>query len=155
MGLRGSPPTPTAVLEFRGTGKNLKYTRAGEPRPPVERPPCPKWLSEEGKLEWNRQTRNLIQMGCIAKCDGAALAIYCEAWAEYERASKRILLEGLLIDSGDGVVPHPLLSARDKAADKVLRVAQQFGFTPSARARLIATPQAKEDGKSTLYKIRE
>ena len=160
MGRRGPPPTPTPILEARGSWR--AKARDGEPRLPLSAPACPGWLSAEAKEEWRRQIAQLKQMGCIARCDRAALSIYCEAWAEFERATRQ-LEGGMLIAAGKDdseIAPHPLMAIRDRAADRVLKLAREFGFTPSSRTQLrgetrhsAMTPEVPANGEPRLYTI--
>lgn len=161
MGLRGPPPTPTSILEARGSWR--AKARQGEPRPPVEAPACPDFLDAEAKAEWSRQIEQLLAIGCITKLDRAALTLWCAAWSEYKFASEIVTRTPLVPQrnaSGE-IIPgtveaHPAARIRDRAADRLLKVAAQFGFTPAARARLRSElPEpGEEDAQPTLYKIR-
>src|SRR5262245_50932234 len=93
MAGRGPAPTPTSVLEARGSWR--AKTRAGEPRLPTERPSGPAWLSKEAQAEWRRVTRELLRMGVLAKADRAMLAEYCEAWSELVELSGLLAVKNL------------------------------------------------------------
>ena len=154
MGQRGPKPTPTVVLEARGTAG--RHDRTGEPRPPIAAPSCPTWLSVEAKAEWKRATKYLLAMGCVAECDRAMLAAYCEAWSDYfglvKEVKQTVAKQGMAAAIGAGLV-----GARDKAADRMARLAAQFGFSPSSRVRVKVDPeqQGQGDGEGPkLYKIR-
>src|SRR2546427_814379 len=125
----GPPRTPTAILAARGSWR--AKTRSDEPKPPAERPSCPKWLRIEAKAEWRRQVKALEQMGLLAKCDRALLGVYCEAWADLVELS-----DLLCVVPAEGDDARRLARYRHAAADRLLKTAQQFGFSPAARARL-------------------
>src|SRR5262245_889783 len=80
MGLRGPPPTPTAILNLRGSWRGKQ--RMGEVQFESGAPTCPAWLSKEAKAEWRRAVRLLASVGLLQKVDRALLACYCDCWAE-------------------------------------------------------------------------
>lgn len=153
MGSRGPQPTPTKILEARGSWR--AKGRQGEPQLPVEAPSCPAWLPAEGKAEWRRQVKLLVQMGVISKADRALLAAYCEAWAELvaltcaiDERLRQDLLAGYAWAVKDG-----LINAKAKAVDRLMKLADRFGFSPAARARLRAPeqPESKDSGKGRFF----
>lgn len=153
MGARGPAPTPTRILEARGSW--LAKGREGEPRPPVKAPSCPAWLPKEAKAEWRRQVKQLQAMGLVAEIDRPLLAAYCEAWAEFVGACAAVE-ERLRQDKVQGyalAVKDGLVNVKNKAVERLTRIAQQFGFSPSARARL-RTPDREErqdSGKGRFF----
>jgi P27 family predicted phage terminase small subunit len=147
----GRPPVPTAILEARGSRR--AQGRRAEPRPQVEAPACPAWLSKEAKAEWRRQVKALVAMGVVAKCDRALLAVYCEAWGEFVQAAEAIGKSGLLIKDPDGdkLRRNPLLTVRDHAAERLLKLAAQFGFSPAARTRVQAVAGGRKPDAFERY----
>lgn len=120
MGTRGPAPTPTKILEARGSWR--AKTRAGELQFPVERPECPAWLSTEARAEWDR----------VAKaCDAPALACMCEWWAEHQRA--RRALRNLAVSHKRY---YQTLVGSGIAWSNFDKIAARFGLTPVDRAKL-------------------
>jgi P27 family predicted phage terminase small subunit len=147
MGLRGPPPTPTPILQARGSRRAAD--RADEPKFSTDRPTCPSWLSKEAKAEWRRQVDQLEKAGVLASVDRALLASYCEAWAEFVHAAGVVGSEGYTFTTEKGyVVPHPMVAIKNAAAERMIRLAGQFGFSPAARARVQAPSQRREDNTS-------
>lgn len=134
MGLRGKAPTPTKILKARGS--RWAAGRDGEPTLPVEAPTCPGWLGREAKAEWRRQVKHLVTMGVIAQADRALLAVWCETWAEFVALSGKVAADG---------ADWRLRIAKNAAADRLVKAAQQFGFSPSARARLRTPDRLDKD----------
>lgn len=133
MAARGPAPTPTAVLEARGSWR--AKTRDGEMVLPVEAPNCPSWLNKEAKEEWKRVVIHLEAAGVLALADRALLTAYCEAWGEFYEAVTEC--RKVVKESGyAGAVAAGLIGVKNKAADRLLRMAQQFGLSPSARTRV-------------------
>lgn len=159
MGARGPAPTPTTILEARGSW--LPKTRAGEPRLPVERPSCPAWLSREAKAEWRRQVKELARMGVLARVDRGQLAVYCEAWGEFVEVCEQLRQTGRLLKAkkSDVVYTNPLISIRNRAVERLIRLADRFGFSPAARARVQSegqqTEEAAADGKARFFAASE
>jgi P27 family predicted phage terminase small subunit len=146
MGLRGPAPTPTKILEARGSRR--AKTRNGEPMPRVEAPSCPAWLGKEAKAEWRRASRELRRLGILAKLDRATLAIYAEAWGEFVALTAEVQR----LDY-EQAIAKGILSAKNKAAERVLRYGREFGMSPSARTRLcIEPPQAEDPDAARFFK---
>jgi P27 family predicted phage terminase small subunit len=133
--MRGPAPTPTAILEARGSPR--AKLRLGEPRLPVERPSCPAWLKGEARAEWNRQAKALESAGILARCDRALLVAYCEAWGEFLQARQELEANGYTFTTDKGYVgPSPWVAIRNRAVERLVKLADRFGFSPAARARL-------------------
>lgn len=143
----GPPPTPTEILAARGSWR--AKTRGAEPKPTAKRPSCPKWLSKEAKAEWRRQVAELDTMGMLAQADRALLVAYCDAWGEFAALVEQ--LAGKRVSKKDG---WRLTVQKAKAADRMLKIAAQFGFTPAARARLgnLGSKAPKDNGKSRFFR---
>jgi P27 family predicted phage terminase small subunit len=150
MGVRGPAPTPTALLEGRGSWRS--GLRISEPVSDVESPPCPKWIQGEAKTEWERIVPELLLRRTLSKSDLAMLAGYCQAWGEFANATRRVnaldtgnkKYKGLMID-------HPRV-VLGRAFERMCKAAQQFGLSPASKTRLNAEPQKKQsDGKSRFF----
>lgn len=139
MGRRGPPPVPTEILRLRGSWR--AGLRDGEMQLPLGEPEPPDWLSDEAAAEWARVAGPLASAGVLAQADRALLACYCEAWAEFVQARELLDRSGPLLRDGDGnPYPNPCLAIRDKACERLLRLAGHFGLSPSARARIKGAP---------------
>lgn len=93
MGRRGPPKKPTTLKIAAGNpGKRPLNPR--EPKPKTDEPPMPLWLSERAQAEWRRIVPELLAIGLLARIDQAALASYCQAYAEAEIATRTIETEG-------------------------------------------------------------
>lgn len=113
----------------------------------------------EAKKEFRRITPELLKYGLVSKIDRAALALYCQSWAElvyYEKMylrqirdaeTKRAAAEakgevyfgfdGLTVSTPNGGSQYsPYWVAKNKARDQVDKFLQSFGLSPSSRARV-------------------
>ena len=155
MGLRGPAPTPTAILKARGSWRADE--RAGEVQFEAGLGTCPSWLPKEAKAEWRRQAKQLTEAGLAQQTDRALLVAWCVAWAEFVGLTARIDAANRADDGVDYEASWARghLTARGKAIDRMLRLAAQFGFSPSARVRLRGQEQQPEgtasDGKARFF----
>ena len=106
-------------------------------------------------------------MGLLTVVDGQALAGYCQAWAEFEAATKTIQAEGRtikepIVGTVDGVVevvgnkikPHPAVAQHRRSAWAAIRAfASLFGFDPSSRSRMHVPGQAAEDELAAFHRV--
>jgi P27 family predicted phage terminase small subunit len=153
-GRSGRKPKPTAVLKLTGQYRPDRH-EGTEPQPAVGIPEPPKSLTGEALAEWDRITRLLVQVRCIAELDRSALAAYCIEWAKYIKANNRLrVINSLLTESTKGTrMPHPLLRVSDRALANMLRLCQEFGLTPAARSRLnVEAGQSSEDPLERLIR---
>jgi P27 family predicted phage terminase small subunit len=145
MSRPGPAPTPTHLKIVRGVRRDRINDK--EPKPTKKTPPCPAWLSAEGKKVWRRTSKQLTEMGLLYACDGDSLAAYCEAVVRHQKACEVINSTGILIKGRrDGVVKNPAVQVARDAEATIKAFAQEFGLTPSARTRLKTT----EETSSTL-----
>ena len=84
MGKRGPKPTPTKILQNRGSWRGKK--NPNEPRPElatVETPP-PSWLNPQAKEHWQEISEFLCVRGLLTVADRPALALLCSQKAGWE-----------------------------------------------------------------------
>lgn len=118
-------------------------------------PKAPEWLLPEAKAEWRRLAPRLADMGLLSDFDRAAFTAYCQAWGTVESLEKEAAklrkkekdpLAGIATKTAGGnLVHHPLATTIAKARAEMVKIAAEFGLTPSARARL-DTDKAKNRG---------
>lgn len=159
MGRRGPPRTPTKILALRDSTQVWKRKR--EPQPPAEKPPCPAWLDPDARKMWRTITPELARIGILARIDQNALARYCHLWVRWRAEEMRLTTEGMDITTynADGqlmsIQPSPAVARASNLADKLLKLEQQFGMTPSARASLrVEAPvtHADQDPKAKFFR---
>ena len=144
MAGKGKAPTPTKILKARGS--KLVKGRAGEPEFTEGAGDCPASLKGEAKREWGRITRELDRVGILQQTDRALLAAYCEAWGEFVQ-----YVEAGLEVGRDEAIRRGYLKAKNAAADRLRRLAEQFGFSPAARTRVRVTEDKADDTEALRY----
>ena len=135
------------MKELQGT-KRADRSLSNEISPaPITMPTPPDWLTDYAKDEWYNQTCELEALKILSTLDLSMLAMYCQQVGIFRQAQEELFKPsaGLGVDFEPGLVvttpngalqPNPLLGIANKAADIALKIASQFGFTPSARTRI-------------------
>lgn len=147
----GPAPTPTEFLRARGSWR--ADTRDGEVRFEQKEPTCPKCLKGEARREWRRIVKQLLAAGILQMPDRALLSAWCEAWADFCKCVEDLAVTGSLISTPNGVAKNPLISVKNAAVERMVKLAGQFGFSPAARSR-IKSSESKTDepaGKSRFF----
>ena len=151
MGTTGPTPKPTALKVLQGNPGKRALPK-GEPKPDAGRlPSAPRWLSDEAKREWKRLAPRLHAVGLLTEVDGLALAMLCEAFAQYMAAKTVVDSEGLLLVSEKGnSYQHPAAGLMTQARGELLKWAREFGMTPSARTRIVVDTDSAEPSLADL-----
>ena len=147
----GRKPKPTALRLVGGNaGKRAMNKR--EAKPVLAQPTPPAFLNDDAKVEWGRVCETLFKVGLMTELDRGALAACCQAygrWAQAERALAGMAGSddyALTISTSNGnAIQNPLVGIANKAAADYVKYAIEFGMTPSARARVTASPNDKQE----------
>jgi len=138
------------LLKLRGSWRG--DVNSGEPVASSDVPECPVWLDEYAREEWGRVVASLSGMGILSADDRALIVAYCEAWSDFRLASE-VLRGGFMAEGKNGPVKHPMVGVKAEASGRLLRLAQQFGLSPSARSRISMGEKDKDDGgKGRFFK---
>ena len=140
MGRRGPVATPTEILKRRGSREVAKRDR--EPKPEPGAPRCPSWLDKESKTAWKNIVSQLVALGVVTKIDGNALARYCRMFVRWKQCDAFIKKYGESYATGyrDGkptsFQQFPEVGILNQLEAKLIKIEQEFGLTPAARARI-------------------
>lgn len=158
MGKRGSRPTPTRILELRGSKLVNKDRRKREVQGPDGLPGKPKWLDDMGQKAWDFLVPLLQQMGVVTRIEANALSRYCHLWSRWREAESFIVKHGLMYPLKDEAgqlkcfQPWPQVSIANKLTQQLTRLEQEFGMTPSARSRLMLATPVKQHAENSIMK---
>ena len=134
--MRGRKPLPSNVVRLRGNPGKRRLNDA-EPRPVAKAPACPACLGEEARKEWKRLAKELAELGLLAGLDRGPLAAYCQAHALWVEAVSSIERYGTMIKSPNGFpIQSPYVAVANRQVDIMVRIAAEFGMTPSSRTRI-------------------
>lgn len=135
----GRPPKPKHLHVVQGTYRADRHD-TGAPEPETKEPEIPTWLSAKARTHWRKIAPHLLRMGVLTEGDGTALAMLCDAIADYVQISQTLKKSGLTYEAetrdGMRIMKHPLVTEKDAAWKRFHRMAVEFGLTPSARRRV-------------------
>ena len=150
MGRRGPAAKPDKLKALEGNpGKRKLNLDAPEPE---GIPACPASLSQGAKNEWRRVAKELHTLGLLSRIDRAALAVYCDAYDKWLRATNaldkedKLTVEYINKVGAKNNVARAEINIAIKYAQIVKSFCAEFGLTPSSRCRLLL-PKDKEDDK--------
>ncbi len=147
--MSGPAPKPARLRLLEGNPGKRPLPK-NEPRPRPVAPSRPAWLLPEAKREWSRVAPELERLGLLTVVDRAALAGYCQAWAQAVQAEDVLRREGLTFTTPNGYVQQrPEVAIAQKAWQAVKSFAAEFGLTPSSRTRL-SLPEFDDDDPEGL-----
>lgn len=101
----------------------------------------PRWLSKEAKKEFRRLAKMLIELDLIDNLDVDLLAVLANTIVAYQEVSATLAQDGRIIEytnkaGATNIVSHPAVAQQKQLADQIRMLANEFGLTPSARAKL-------------------
>ena len=143
--MRGRKPLPSNVVRLRGNPGKRRLNRA-EPRPDPRVPACPACLGDEARKEWRRLAKELAGLGLLSGLDRGMLAAYCQAHALWVEAVSSIGRYGTMVKSPNGYpMQSPYVAVANKQVEIMVRIASEFGMTPSSRTRIRVGEPTPED----------
>ena len=170
MAAPGRRPIPTHLKLVKGNPGKREINK-NEPKPAAfEKKPAPDWFDDFARQEWERRLEQLTRNKVMTEVDDGALTALCVAWSRWMKAEQALdkvaraspATHGLMIktaakkdkegkDAGGGnMIQNPLVGTANKALELYLKLAVEFGMTPSSRARVTT---AKDDAGSPFAKF--
>jgi P27 family predicted phage terminase small subunit len=141
--MRGRKPLPSNVVRLRGNPDKRRLNDA-EPRPASKVPACPPCLGDEARKEWQRLAKELAGLDCSP--NSTMLADYCQAHALWVEAVSSIERYGTMVKSPNGFpMQSPYVAVANKQVDVMIRIAAEFGMTPSSRTRIRVGDKPPQD----------
>jgi P27 family predicted phage terminase small subunit len=170
MGLRGPQPTPTELLEARGSWR--AKLNPGEPRPKVGAPACPKGFTKDERAAWKAVCKVLGDMNVLTRADGIALERYVRQLVRWRACESFVAKNGICyplkadaakpptayigrLPSGEYVVDwveYPQVRECHRLHKALKDAEDRFGLSPAARTRIRAvsesSPEATSNGEA-------
>lgn len=144
--MSGPPPTPTEILQQRGSWRG--NVRGNEPKPAVGKPAMPPWVTGRARELWDELVGLLLPLGLVTVTDGLMLAQLCRWAARFEEADQAAN------EAEVGTSQWRLmLSIADRATGQMLRLSARFGLTPADRGGLSVAVPAAGNGKERFFKV--
>jgi P27 family predicted phage terminase small subunit len=132
-------------------GNRSKRTlNRNEPQPTLGLPECPAIVEGEARREWDRKTKELLALRLLTVVHGAALTVYCQAWADWIEAREHLKVEPRVYKTEKGYpVLNPWYYIANNALAQMRGLWNEFGLTPAARTRLHVEPPADQNPRDT------
>jgi len=150
MGRRGPRPEPTQIKIARGNpGKRKLNTK--EPKPSNARPRRPLALSKLADACWKSLIPKLDKLGVLTQTDSDMLVLYCETWGRWREARDWIKKHGAKypVMGEDGRPkfwkPWPEIQIEIASRFTLIRLASEFGMTPSSRTQIVGSEKEDRD----------
>jgi P27 family predicted phage terminase small subunit len=144
MGKPGRPPKPSGLRLLEGTDKRGRsgrvVDRTREPVAPSGSMEPPYEMGGERLEIWDQTVAALEAMNLASPADVNQVVAYVEAVYLHRWATREMVGQSLVVAGARSDVTNKLLIIQAKAATLMLRFAQEFGLTPSARTRVDADP---------------
>lgn len=128
MGKRGPKPTPTAVLEKRGSWRAVE--RDGEPVPDgLDAPPDPpKGMTGRAAEVWRDSAARMVGIGTLTEEDLATFERYCRAYALWTKKAEEA-------DAADEIT-EGMTKALVNLDNQLRRLEAAFGKNPADRSAI-------------------
>src|SRR5215207_1379045 len=129
---------PRSTKEAKEDKAALTEETTTNPEPPTAKPiiECPLELGDVARQEWNRLVPHLAKTGVLTEFDLGPLAIYCASFGQWLEATAAIQQYGTMLKAPSGYpVQSPHVAIANRAADTMLKIAVEYGFTPGSRGR--------------------
>ena len=102
-------------------------------------PRCPPHLNPAAAPEWRRVAKALQRAGVFTSFDRAALAAYCQSYAKWVEAERKLQETPALLKTPSGYVqPSPWVAIANKQLELMGRYMTELGMTPASRSRVAA-----------------
>ena len=153
MGAPGRKPKPTNLKRLAGNpghrplNEHEPQSQAASTRAPRGRLPV------EGKRLWRYLAPRLAELGLLTEMDTTALEMMCLHYATAVQAERLIRREGLVTTGvRGGLVKHPAVQILRDSSTAFRQYAEQFGLTPSSRARIeLPMPDEPDELERLLF----
>ena len=148
--MRGRKKTPTKLKELKGSLRKCReVSNEMQTTNVVSMPKAPSFLNQQGADEWNLVTYELANIKMLHLTDLSILAAYCNEIGIYREIAQE--LQGNFTEQTvdkDGRLRSSKIAPKYKvmqnALQNAIKIATQFGFTPSSRASLSMPEQDEE-----------
>jgi len=149
MGARGPGKKPTALKKAQG--QRIRTEFQDEVMPAIIQPEERKLkLSDQAKEIFDDVSPRLIRYGLLTEIDPQAFSRYCVLFDKWILLGEILDKQGMMLEYYDEngnkqTKPNPALTSYLSIHDRLLKLEQQFGMTPSARASIGAVKKPADE----------
>lgn len=151
--MRGRKPLPSGIKKLRGTYRPHRDAGGLQPEPLDRLPRAPRTLSPRARRYWRELGRRLVEARVLTELDLPAFEVLCDLLGHVDAIRGQLLqLSPRERYTGPRGAPGPLLMRllRQTWAE-ALRLAAEFGITPSSRERVRPLPSEGGDLLAELF----
>ena len=143
---RGRKPNPVQLKVLRGNPGRRRLT-ASSPLFVAGIPPKPTDLDSDASLEWDRLTRELAGVLCVA--DYGILRVAVDAYSMFVQAQRAIKKHGATYETtnsegGRMIRQRPEVRILEQSRRAYAMALQEFGATPAQHSRVSPLPSGEE-----------
>lgn len=143
---------PDKIKEKRGTLEKSRQTEnsmEGNVETIEEIPEAPKHFNKKAKQEWEKVTESLKELDILNDIDLALLQTYCFNVGLMDKCEKKLEEQDYVVIEVNGrgkeyTTKNKWISIYNEATDRVVKIATQFGFSPTSRVK-ISVPSKDKD----------
>lgn len=142
--MTGRPKIPTEIKKARGTLRKHRELDNPMQVKKIDVPAAPKWLSKIGKEQFNMVVKQLHSLDMLCEVDLQLIVAYANNMALHIECEQTLRKNGrvMVYRNDEGDIKHsqivPLQAVSKQALEMCLKLASQFGLTPSARSKISA-----------------
>jgi len=144
--MKGRKPKPLATLRLTGQYRADRHKdRENAPQPKPAMPKRPSWLKGEARRTWDRLSPELVRLGLLSELD-VLFASYCAEWGLYAEACRQLTdIEACIEKTTNGnQIQKAIVGIKNRALANCLKIAAEYGLSPSSRTRLRVHVGARE-----------
>tara|TARA_R100000664_G_scaffold15934_1_gene24630 strand:+ start:948 stop:1424 length:477 start_codon:yes stop_codon:yes gene_type:complete len=156
--MTGRKKIPTEIKKARGTlRKSRELENPMEVKKVEALPVAPKWLSKIGKEQFDIVVNQLSVLGMLYEVDLKLIEAYSNSMALHIESEQELRKVGRIqiYRNDDGDIKHaqitPLQTISKQALESALKIATQFGLTPSARTKISAPKLEIKDNEFNFF----
>jgi P27 family predicted phage terminase small subunit len=144
--MKGRPPKTTAQHKADGTYHATKH-RDRQTFPMLDAiPKHPAYFSKEQAVKWNTICAMLQRDGMLSDTYLELLERYCNAWETWSKARVEVDQLGITLVSDKGsYYKNPAILVEKDMLALMVRILEQFGYTPRAAMSMKSTGKEKQD----------
>ena len=149
---KGRKKTPTELKLIQGNpGK--RPINENEPKPGRSEYDAPVFLEVEAKEIWDEEAPRLIEIGILTEADRSMFGAYCQKRADWLYYTRKAKGSSEIVKSPSGYpMQNPYISLANKAFEQMIKVAVEFGITPSSRSKVLVDDTGRrKPGKADAY----
>ncbi len=146
--MQGRKPKPTKLRVIQGNPGKRPINK-DEPTAPCISPdtPAPDHMPPLAKECWVHMVGMLSGAQVITELDLHGLELYCVAYQNWRDAQAKVIELGTIVKSPKSGYPvqSPYFAIANKSHEQMVKLAAEFGLTPTSRSRVtkVAAPKKK------------